>query len=232
MRLPPLTKMQFVHRPNRFVVELKRTDTEENVLAHLPDPGRLRELLVEGAIIWAEPAVDPLRKTAWTAVLCETPGGDLVSLKTTFANQLVEEALASQSLEAFSGWQLVKREATIGQSRFDFLLSKNGRTLVLEVKSVTLARGSKGFFPDAVTKRGAKHVRELTALNLLPEYESAVLFVSQHSNISTVEMESSIDADFAKAIKEANDKGMFISAVSTELSKQNICLKNRIPVVV
>lgn len=96
---------------------------------------------------------------------------------------------------------------------------------MLEVKSVTLARGSKGFFPDAVTKRGAKHVRELTALNLLPEYESAVLFVSQHSNISTVEMESSIDADFAKAIKEANDKGVFISAVSTELSKQNICLK-------
>lgn len=124
MRLPPLTKMQFVHRPNRFVVELKRTDTEENVLAHLPDPGRLRELLVEGAIIWAEPAVDPLRKTAWTAVLCETPGGDLVSLKTTFANQLVEEALASQSLEAFSGWQLEKREATIGQSRFDFCSRK------------------------------------------------------------------------------------------------------------
>lgn len=83
-----LTKARFIRRLNRFVLVLKIDQTGEQIEAHLPDPGRLKELLVVDAVVWIQYADNPLRKTNWTAILCETDAGTLVSLKTTLANTL------------------------------------------------------------------------------------------------------------------------------------------------
>lgn len=176
---------RFVHRPNRFLVEARIPGSAEPVKAHLPDPGRLRELLVPDAPIWLEPAPDrpgaPPRKTRWTLRLVESVDGSrLVSLDTTLPNRLVEAALRAQALPEFEGWALVRPEVTRGRSRFDFLLAETSggagggsaggveehprRELLLEVKSVTLVEGRVALFPDAVTARGRRHVEELAEL--------------------------------------------------------------------
>ncbi|WP_353626356.1 DNA/RNA nuclease SfsA, partial [Bacillus sp. JCM 19041] len=93
----------------------------------------------------------------------------------------------SKNLQVFLEWELVRREYTVDKSRFDFLLALGDRRLLLEVKSVTLSRNNKGYFPDAVTKRGARHVQELTQIVLDERYEAAVLFVAQREDIESIQ---------------------------------------------
>lgn len=102
-------------------------ETDERIVeAHLPDPGRLRELLLPDARLWLEPARNPLRRTRWTLRLCERPDGDgVVSLDTTLPNRLVEKALRAGRLQEFAGWRVARTEPTVGRSRFDFLLERD-----------------------------------------------------------------------------------------------------------
>ncbi|GAF12237.1 sugar/maltose fermentation stimulation protein homolog [Bacillus sp. JCM 19045] len=228
-----LTKARFIRRLNRFVLVLKIDQTGEQIEAHLPDPGRLKELLVVDAVVWIQYADNPLRKTNWTAILCETDAGTLVSLKTTLANTLIEEALLTDRLPFFKGWTLEKREYRVDHSRFDFLLANHdGAKLLVEVKSVTLARNEKGFFPDAVTNRGAKHVKELTQLAQLGNYQSCILFVAQREDIQSVSMEATIDPVFAKAVEDAVEQGVHVFAVGTVINTERIEISKQIPVFV
>jgi sugar fermentation stimulation protein A len=178
----------------------------------MADPGRLKELLIEGKRIWLRPADNPNRKTRWTAVLVESPDGrELVSLDTTLPNRLIRGALAGGAMEEFGGWELERWEVTMGRSRLDFLLSgEGGRKLALEVKSVTLVEDGVALFPDAVTARGARHVRELAEIAARPGWEAAVLFVLQRSDASEIRAARSIDPGFAHALEEAEQAGVRI----------------------
>ena len=153
-------------RPNRLLVYARIEGTNEIAAAHLPDPGRLQELLVEGRRVWLRPAEGGKRKTRWSAVLVETPDGEgIVSMDTSLPNRLIRVALEEKALAEVAEWDLVRAEAPMGHSRFDFLLSQpDGRQMMLEVKSVTLVEDGTGLFPDAVTERGARHVRHLRDL--------------------------------------------------------------------
>jgi sugar fermentation stimulation protein A len=178
----------------------------------MADPGRLRELLLPGKRLWLRRAANPHRKTRWTAVLVESPsGGELVSLDTTLPNRLVGEALRALALEEFRGWVLERTEVTIGRSRLDFLLAREeNRRLALEVKSVTLVEGGVALFPDAVTERGARHVRELAEVAGRPGWEAAVLFLLQRSDGREIRTARSIDPGFAEALEEAKAAGVKI----------------------
>jgi sugar fermentation stimulation protein A len=209
----PLAEARFVERPNRFVVHA-RLRSGRRAVAHLADPGRLVELLVPGRRVWLRPAAGPLRKTRWSAVLVESPDpSGLVSVDTTLPNRLVARALEEGALEELGGWRLERREHTIGHSRFDFLLRRRRggpgpRWMALEVKSVTLVEGRVGLFPDAVTVRGTRHVRELTALRRSGEWEAAVLFVLQRAAADRILPDAAIDPDFARAVAEARRAGV------------------------
>jgi sugar fermentation stimulation protein A len=176
----------------------------------MADPGRLKELLLPGKKLWLRPAGNPERKTRWTAVLVESPDGEeLVSLDSTLPNRLIGRALEARGMEEFQGWDLGRAEITIGHSRFDFLLSgAGGEQLVLEVKSVTLVEGGIGFFPDAVTERGARHVRELAQIASRPGWQAAVLFVLQRSGANEIRAARGIDPRFAEALTEAVEAGV------------------------
>ena len=203
----PLAEARLVERPNRFLVSARRGS--EVVEAHLPNPGRLEELMSPGRRLRLRPAKRPGRKTDWTAVLVETPAGDgWVSLDTTLPNRLVGRALRRGWLDELAGWELEGREVTLGGSRFDFVLADGPRRLALEVKSVSLVSDRVGRFPDAVTARGTRHVRELAGISGRDGWSAAVLFVAQRADVDRVVADGEIDPDFAEALREARSAGV------------------------
>jgi len=143
-------------------------------------------------------------------VLVENPSGQgLVSLDTTLPNRLIADALKEGALDEFAGWALERVEFAHGRSRLDFLLrGEDGRSLALEVKSVTLVENGVALFPDAVTERGARHVRELTEIAGKPGWKSAVLFVLQRSDAHTIRAARGIDPGFASALAEGIASGI------------------------
>jgi len=234
----PLVPAAFRERPNRFVVRAAlerdhgRWAAGDEVRCHLPDPGRLTELLRPGRRLWLLPAADPSRKTRWSALLVEAPGGgggEVVSVDTTLPNRLVEEGLRRGALEELSGWALVRREFPWEGSRFDFLLEREGRRLVLEVKSVTLVEDGVALFPDAVTRRGARHVAELREIAALPEWEAAVLFVLQRADAHRIRAARSIDPRFADALERARAGGVRVLGRRCRLTRRRVTLGEAVP---
>lgn len=208
----PLTPARFVQRRNRFLLQVVLEESGETIDAHMADPGRLRELLMPGKKVWLSPASNPGRKTRWTAVMVESPSGkEWVSLDTTLPNRLVGVALAAGALEEFRHWTLERAEVSFGRSRLDFLLSsERSGSLALEVKSVTLVEEGVAKFPDAVTERGARHVRELAGIAERPGWEAAILFVLQRSDGREIRAARSIDPRFAEALEDAEERGVRI----------------------
>jgi sugar fermentation stimulation protein A len=231
-----LCEARFLERPNRFVVHA-RLRNGRTAVAHLADPGRLLELLVPGRRLWLRPAADPLRKTRWSAILVESPDSSgLVSIDTTLPNRLIARALAEDALTELRGWRLERQEYTIGRSRFDFLLQRRRggrgpRRMALEVKSVTLVRGRVGLFPDAVTARGARHVRELTALQQSGDWATAVLFVLQRADAECILPAAAIDPDFARAVIEARRAGVRVFGRRCLVDLESLTLGPAVPVV-
>ena len=205
----PLAEARFLRRVNRFLLQVRLEDTGAIVEAHMADPGRLKELLVPERRMWLRAASNPGRKTHWTAVLVEsTREGELVSVDTTLPNRLIAKALERGSIHELRGWELEKAEVSVGRSRLDFLLSDpKGRRMALEVKSVTLVEGDVGLFPDAVTERGARHMRELEEIAARPGWEAGVLFVLQRTDAREIKAAMRIDPKFAAALSLAREAG-------------------------
>ncbi|TKC14853.1 DNA/RNA nuclease SfsA [Robertmurraya kyonggiensis] len=227
-----LTEAIFLERPNRFIIHCRLLDSDEVVIAHLPDPGRLIELLIPGRRVWLMDNDNPNRNTKWTAVLCENPDQTcLVSINTTYPNMLVEKGLKAGFFEEFNDWKYKKSEYKHGNSRWDFLLEKeDGNQLLLEVKSVTLADGEKGMFPDAVTARGTKHVKELTELARNSDFETAILFVAQREDVQYITTASHIDPAFDQALREAEAAGVRLFARRCQMTVEEIRVVDSISV--
>ena len=198
--------------------------------AHLADPGRLTELLIPGVRIWLRPANGAQRRTRWTAVLTQTPEGmGVVSVDTTLPNRVVGAALRRNALGEFAGWTFERAEFPHGRSRLDFLLSRGARRMAVEVKSVTLVEGGVALFPDAVTARGARHVRELTELAGRDGWEAAVLFVVQRDDAQRVEAARSIDPAFADALAEAKRAGVRVLGRRCRVTVEGVALGDPVP---
>jgi sugar fermentation stimulation protein A len=227
----PLQTAYFVDRPNRFAVHVRLLSPDGPlVLAHLADPGRLRELLVPGAAMRVRPAGGPGRTTAWSAVLVEAPGGEPVPVDTSLAGRLVREALRREALAELAGWRLDRAEVAIGGSRIDYLLADAaGRSLALEVKAVSLLRDDVACFPDAVTARGRRHLLDLAGRADAGE-AAAVLFVVQRAGARTVRAATDIDPAFALALKRAGAAGVRLLAREALVSGGELRLGAPVPV--
>jgi sugar fermentation stimulation protein A len=227
----PLREARFLRRPNRFLLQVRLEDTGLEVDAHMADPGRLKELLIPGGRLWLRPATNPERKTRWTAVLVESPDASgLVSLDSTLPNRLIAEALRERSISELSEWELVRAEITMGRSRFDFLLSRGeSEKLVLEVKSVTLVEEGIAYFPDAVTERGARHIRELAEIAGRPGWEAAVLFVLQRPDAEEIRAARAIDPKFSDALSMAEKAGVRILGRRCRVLKDRVELGTAVP---
>ncbi|CAN7585857.1 DNA/RNA nuclease SfsA [Rossellomorea sp. LjRoot5] len=229
-----LVQAVFLERLNRFVLECELpSGSKEKV--HLPDPGRLKDLLVPGGPIWLQESKDPKRKTRWSAVMTHDSVNDMyVSLNTQYPNRLVLEALQLDVLEELKGWRLEKAEYKVGGSRFDFLLKhkQNDEKLLLEVKSVTMVEDGIGKFPDAVTARGARHVEELTHLQMKGSYQTAVLFIAQRTDLRGITSAPEIDPHFARVMEEAARHGVRFYGRYCIVTPERISLSGSIPVFI
>ncbi len=164
----------FLRRLNRFVVEAALGG--ETVRAHLPNPGRLWEILFPGAELALLPTPNS-PKLAWK-VAAARRDGRWVNLDTIRTNALARFLIERGRVLGLEGWRVVSSEVPHGNSRFDFLLGNGSRRLFLEVKSCTLFQGPMSMFPDAVTERGRRHLVELASMPEAGE-RGAVLIVSQ-----------------------------------------------------
>lgn len=197
----------FKKRPNRFIAEV---DVDGEIqIAHVPNTGRCKELLVENAVVWLKPSDNPKRKTKFSLLFVENRG-HLVSIYSQQANEIVYDAIITGKIKELSGYDFHQREKTIDNSRIDIYLSnENGEKCFVEVKGVTLVVGVEARFPDAPTERGTKHLNELIKLKK-EGFRTAVFFLIQHPLAESFRPNWENDPLFSKTLNEAYEKGVEI----------------------
>ena len=206
---------EFKARPNRFLVECMTR--RGPVTAYLPNPGKLRELLLPGRKLYlVKQPVVPERKIAYMAVAVERDGSPIL-LHTHQNNHVARHLIEENRIPGLDGAAIVKAEQSIGNSRFDFLLRKGGRDMVLEVKSCTLFGRRIAMFPDAITERGRKHILELASLSRQGT-DTAVLFLVHTPSSLYFMPDYHTDLEFSRALLEAKD-AVLVKAVSVEWEK-------------
>ena len=229
-----LEQGRLVRRYKRFLADIV-TDEGEHLCIHCPNTGSMLNCMGEGARVWFQRNSDPKRKLPGTWELVETPQGRLACVNTARANRLVEEALLAGVISELAGFTALKREVAYGveNSRVDFRLDYPAGPAYVEVKSVTLGFGDTAVaaFPDAVTTRGARHLRELAAL-AREGIRAVQLYCVNLTGIEAVRPASEIDPLFAVALREAVAAGVEVLAYGVELSEQEIRLAHRLPVVI
>ncbi|MBC8286349.1 MAG: DNA/RNA nuclease SfsA [Nitrospinae bacterium] len=217
----------FLERPNRY---LARVEVEgEEVLAHVPDPGRLPGLLLAGRKVRLIHQPGPKRKTEYTLVLVRH-GSIWVSTFPVFANTLVQDALRERTLPFLKGYSDFASEVKMKNSRFDFKLTFPLNPAYVEVKSVSLVEEGLGRFPDAPTKRGVKHITELIEL-CKKGYRGAVVFVSQRFDTRSITCNDDIDPVFGEWLRKAQDKGVELYGMNCKVTATTISLNKAIEVV-
>ena len=207
---------RFVDRPNRFIAHVKLGDQVETV--HVKNTGRCRELLVPGARVILEHCGRQDRKTAYDLVAVEKPGPGLINIDSQAPNKAVGEWLARQ------GYDRVRPEFSFGGSRIDFCMEKGSQKYLLEVKGCTLEIGGQGYFPDAPTARGAKHLQELTAA-VKQGWKACLAFVIQMEGIWEVFPYGKTDPDFEAAFYEAIEAGVEILYLPCQVTEDSMTIK-------
>ena len=197
----------FKSRPNRFIAEVEVDGKIE--IAHVPNTGRCKELLVDDAAVWLKPSDNPNRKTKFSLHFVENKGV-LVSLYSQQANTIVYDAIVDDKIKELSGYCIHQREKAVDNSRIDIYLENlNGDSCFVEVKGVTLIVDGEARFPDAPTERGAKHLRELIKLKKEGN-RCCVFFLIQHPAGKFFRPNWKNDPNFSKTLNEAFEEGVEI----------------------
>lgn len=206
----------FKNRPNRFIAEVEVDGNLE--IAHVPNTGRCRELLVDDAVVWLKPSDNPNRKTKFSLHFVEN-NGELVSLYSQQANSIVYDAIVNGQIKELSGYDYHQREKTVDNSRIDIYLANHEDnccgidflvdSCFVEVKGVTLIVDGEARFPDAPTERGAKHLKELIKLKK-DGNRCVVFFLIQHPAGKFFRPNWENDPKFSETLNEAYDKGVEI----------------------
>ena len=197
----------FISRPNRFIVKCLHNNII--ITAHLPNPGRLWELLKENQILYiAKTAPGSDRLTEYTVIAVDK-GGIPVFLHTHHTNTVVGWLIEKQGIPGLEDYSIEKPEFTVGRSRFDFLLKKGDDRMLLEVKSCTLFHKNMAMFPDAVTDRGRRHLINIAGSS----YYGGVLFVVHSPSAKYFLPEYHIDPEFSKTLYTLRNN-IFVKAVS------------------
>lgn len=224
-----LVRGRFVARDNRFRVTVEVAG--RHVWAHLPNSGRLGELLVPGHRVVLVERPSPLRKTGYDLSLVEMEGR-WVSVDARLPNDLVAEALRAGQLKPLVGYPVVRREVVHDRSRFDFLLEAEDRPpCLVEVKSITLVVDGLGCFPDAVTARGRRHLLEL-AEAVEAGYRAAALFCIQRDDAAGMRPHDESDPDFGRALRESARRGVEVYAYACRVEPGRVEISHRLPVYV
>ncbi len=215
MKYQNITEAKFIARPNRFIARVELDGNE--LVVHVKNTGRCRELLIPGATVYLEKASNPERKTPYDLVAVEKDGR-IINIDSQAPNAVVKEWLLGLGC-----YDVVKSEYTYGASRIDFYMEKGDTRYLMEVKGCTLFRDGVGYFPDAPTERGAKHLRELAGA-IKDGYKTMIAFVIQGEGISEVRPNEDTDPEFAKAFYEAKDAGVEVLFLKCAITEDGISI--------
>ena len=232
MLFPSLLEGRLVRRYQRFLADVETAGGL--VTAHCPNTGSMLGCKDAGMRVWLSPAANPARKLAWTWELVETAPGVIVGVHTGRSNALVREAIEAGAVPELTGYPTLRPERKYGEgSRIDLLLQAPGRPdCYVEVKNVTAAvEGGVGYFPDAVTARGAKHLRELAAM-VAAGHRAVLVFCVQRGDVAEVRPADRIDPAYGRALRDALAAGVEVLALGATVTPQAIALTRRLAVTV
>ncbi|WP_432454575.1 MULTISPECIES: DNA/RNA nuclease SfsA [unclassified Agarivorans] len=224
---PPLQAAILLKRYKRFLADVRLADGSETTI-YCANTGAMTGCAEPGSTVWYSQSSNLKRKYALTWELCQTANNDIICVNTAQANHLVEEAINNQQIDELKAYPNIQREVKYGSenSRVDFLLSAPEKPLCyLEVKSCTLLQQGKGYFPDAVSHRGQKHLRELMAMKQ-QGHRAVLLFAVLHSGINNVQAAAHIDPQYAALLEQAKQQGVEILAYKASLSPQACLLQH------
>jgi len=219
----PLVRGRLVRRYKRFLADVTLDDGRE-VTAHCANPGSMMGLNAPGLPVWLEPNDDPRRKLAFSWKLVELPGGHWAGIDTATPNRVVGEALRARAVPSLAAYGGVRAEVAYGQrSRVDFLLTQPGLPdAYVEVKNVHLRRtGDLAEFPDSVTARGAKHLRDLSAM-VAAGHRAVMLYLVQRTDCARLAMAADLDPAYAAAFAQARAAGVEVIAHRCEITPQGV----------
>ncbi|MBJ2144943.1 DNA/RNA nuclease SfsA [Vibrio sp. IB15] len=232
---PPLESATLIKRYKRFLTDIKLPDGSERTI-HCANTGAMTGCATPGNTVWYSTSDNAKRKYPNSWEISETDKGHRICVNTARANQLAVEAIENKTIVELLGYNALRTEVKYGSenSRIDILLEDNEKPpCYIEVKSVTLldeqdtSTEGQGFFPDAVTTRGQKHLRELTEM-VVSGNRAVLLFTVLHSGIEKVSAAHHIDAKYSLLLKQAQDAGVEVLCYKAELSSTQIQLKQSV----
>ena len=201
MNYDNITKAIFIDRPNRFIAHVDVKGVVETV--HVKNTGRCKELLIPGCEVWLTAPGNPLRKTVYDLVAVRKSNGILFNIDSQAPNKVVLEWLKKQ------GFDRIVPESKYGNSRVDFYMERGQDRFLMEVKGCTLEVDGTGYFPDAPTERGVKHIRELIKAKE-EGYHAILAFVIQMDGVTEVKANVETHPEFGEALEDAKCAGVQI----------------------
>ncbi|MEQ8801959.1 DNA/RNA nuclease SfsA [Haliea sp.] len=228
MQFRHLREGRLLRRYKRFLADVALPGGEV-ITAHCPNTGAMTGCVEEGATVWLSHSDDPKRKYADTWELVATSRG-LACIHSALANKVVREAFESGRIPGFDNYPDVRGEVKYGaNSRADLLLAGPAGRVFVEVKSVTLCGdGGQGLFPDAVSERGRKHLRELQSV-LAAGTRSVLFFCVFHAGINRVSAAGEIDPAYRDALASAQAAGVEVLVWRAALSPTELVLEQALP---
>lgn len=213
MKYREIKEGRFIDRPNRFIAHVEIGGREETV--HVKNTGRCRELLKAGAEVRLEVSANPRRKTKYDLVSVFKENVGWVNIDSQAPNKVVREWLEKQD------YDLIKPEYTYGNSRIDFYMEKGSRRYLMEVKGCTLEKNGIGYFPDAPTERGVKHLRELIRASG-EGYECMAAFVIQMEGVTEIRPNVETHPQFGQVLEEAEEAGVRILCLQCSVGEDTL----------
>lgn len=226
----PLVPAVLLRRYKRFLADARLEDGRE-ITAHIANPGPMTGLVEPGSRIWLEPNDDPKKKLKFGWRLLEHDDGNFTGVDTSVPNRALKAALLDRRIPELADYPMVRPEVKYGEnSRIDFLLSAEGRPdLYVEVKSVTLLRKpGLAEFPDCVTTRGAKHLRELQQM-VAEGHRAMMFYLVQRTDAEMVSIADDLDPAYGRAFDEAHCAGVEVMAYDCHITPDGIDIAAPLP---
>lgn len=230
----PLLPARLIRRYKRFLADVEFDDGRITTV-HTPNTGSMLGCQTPGSRVWLREVATPGRKYPLSWELVEVKGATLVGLNTALPPRLVQEAIEGGRVGELQGYSNIRREVPYGQerSRIDLLLEGEGdrAPCYVEVKNVTAAvDGGIALFPDAVSDRASKHLRELMAVAGAGD-RAAIFFVVQRGDVTEVRPADEIDVKYGETLRAAREAGVELIAYRARVTTREIVLDQRLPVV-
>ena len=225
---PPVRDARFLKRLNRFAAVVE-TPNREKLNAHVPNSGRLGELLAPNRRVMVTGENSSSRKTDCDLSLAALEGGGWACIDSRLPARILEYSWETACRQtSFEGWEIIKREPAYGKGRFDLLLQKGTENCLVETKSVTLVQNQTALFPDAPTERGRRHMEELLAARR-EGYRAAVFFIVQREDAEVFAPNDSIHPGFGEALRRSLRGGVSVHCFSCRVDREGITLANSLP---